>query len=207
MESCPSVEKTLQQKLRRLCPALVLASQSPNRLRLLREAGIEVTPCPQDIAEICGSSDPETVVRTLSLRKLESYLASPSFRPDIPAVAVDTLVCLDGKLLGKPADEARAREMLSLLSGRTHEVFSGMSVYRPGEGKVETITVSDVSYVKFKHLSVEDIAWYISTGDPVGAAGAYKIQSHGCTLIESTSGSISNIIGIPMEMLAEIMEK
>ena len=203
MESCPDVEKTLQQKLRALCPALVLASQSPNRLRLLRDAGIEVTPCPQDICEICGSSDPETVVRTLSRQKLESYLACPSFRPDVPAVAVDTLVCLDGKLLGKPADEAEAHEMLSRLSGRTHEVFSGMSVYRPGSGNC--MTVCDVSYVKFKPLTEEDIRWYISMGDPVGAAGAYKIQRNGFELIESISGSVSNIIGLPMEMLADIM--
>ena len=203
MDKCPVLDEKLKLRLRSVCPALVLASQSPNRLAMLRSAGVDVTPRPQDVWEICGSSEPVTVVTTLAARKMESYLKSPEFNPALPAVAVDTLVCLDGKLLGKPADEKEAHAMLSLLSGRTHQVYSGMSVFNPATGK--TVTVSDVSDVKFSPLSEEDINWYISTGDPVGAAGAYKIQENGYRLIESISGSISNIIGLPLEMLAEIL--
>jgi len=93
--------------------------------------------------------------------------------------------------------------MLRLLSGRTHQVYSGMSVYNPATGK--TVTVCDCSDVKFKSLSEDDITRYISTGDPLGAAGAYKIQENGYRLIESISGSFSNIIGLPLEKLAEIL--
>ncbi|MBR6348701.1 MAG: septum formation protein Maf [Spirochaetales bacterium] len=203
MEKCPVLDEELKARLRSICPALVLASQSPNRLLMLRSAGLCVTPRPQDVWEICGSSEPVTVVTTLAARKMESYLGSPEFDPALPAVAVDTLVCLDGKLLGKPADENEARSMLRLLSGRTYRVYSGMNVYNPATGK--TVTVCDCSDVKFRLLSEEDITRYISTGDPLGAAGAYKIQENGYRLIESISGSFSNIIGLPLEMLADIL--
>lgn len=203
MDSCPVVSSDLKASVKAACPTLVLASQSPNRRRLLEGCGITVIPRPQDINEMCGLTEPADVVKTLSGQKMDSYLKSPLFNPALPAIAVDTLVCLDGRLLGKPADEADAGKMLSALSGRTHEVLSGMSIYNPATESVRVIC--DISFVKFKDLSTEDIAWYISTGDPIGAAGAYKIQSHGYRLIESIEGSISNIIGLPLEKLVEIL--
>lgn len=203
MDSCPVVSQDLKASVKAACPTLVLASQSPNRRRLLENCGITVVPRPQDINEMCGLTEPSDVVKTLSGQKMDSYLKSPLFNPDLPAIAVDTLVCLDGRLLGKPADEADAAKMLETLSGRTHEVLSGMSVYNPASASV--CVVCDISFVTFRKLSSEDIAWYISTGDPIGAAGAYKIQSHGYRLIESIEGSVSNIIGLPLEKLVELL--
>ena len=203
MDSCPVVSSDIKASVKAACPTLVLASQSPNRRGLLEGCGITVIPRPQDINEMCGLTEPSAVVKTLSRQKMDSYLKSPLFDPTLPAIAVDTLVCLDSRLLGKPADEADAEKMLSELSGRTHEVLSGMSVYNPATGLVSV--VCDISFVKFKELSTEDIAWYISTRDPIGAAGAYKIQSHGYRLIESIEGSISNIIGLPLEKLVDIL--
>lgn len=199
MDSCPVVSSELKSSVKAACPTLVLASQSPNRRALLESCNVKVLVRPQDINEICGLTEPSAVVRTLSGQKMDSYLKSPLFDRTIPAIAVDTLVCLDGQLLGKPADKTDAHKMLSLLSGRTHEVLSGMSIYRPFSGDI--IVVCDISLVRFKDLSESEIEWYIGTGDPIGAAGAYKIQSHGYRLIDSIDGSISNIIGLPLEKL------
>ena len=192
MDSFPVVSQDLKASVKAACPTLVLASQSPNRRHLLEDCGVRVLARPQDIDEMCGLTEPAAVVQTLSRQKMDSYLKSALFDPSLPAVAVDTLVCLDGKLLGKPSDDEDAAKMLRLLSGRTHEVLSGLCVYNPASGNVTE--VFDTSLVRFHELSDDDIAWYISTGDPAGAAGAYKIQSNGYRLIESISGSFSNII-------------
>lgn len=203
MENCPVVTSDLKASVKATCPTLVLASQSPNRRRLLEDCSVRVIARPQDIDEMCGLTEPSAVVQTLSAQKMDSYQKSSLFDKSLPAIAVDTLVCLDGRLLGKPADEADAHKMLLDLSGRTHEVLSGMSIYNPDTGTVSV--VCDISFVTFKKLSSEDIAWYISTGDPIGAAGAYKIQSYGYRLIDSIEGSVSNIIGLPLEKLVEIL--
>ena len=100
-------------------------------------------------------------------------------------------------------DEAEAEKMLRSLSGRWHEVLSGLSVYNPETGK--KCTVSDITRVHFMDLDREMIAWYIATGDCVGAAGAYKIQSNGYRLIDKTEGSLSNIIGLPLEKLVSVL--
>lgn len=204
MQSCPVVERILQENVRRTCPTIVLASQSPNRKALLEECNIKVITRPQDIDEICGFTEPKEVVKTLANQKLSSYLNSPDFDPSLPALGVDTLVCMDGVLLGKPHSEKEAHKMLSALSGRQHEVLSGLSVYDPRSNLVKT--VCETSIVKFENLSEKDIALYIKTGDPFGAAGAYKIQSHGYKIIESIQGSFSNIIGLPLEALVEILK-
>lgn len=203
METCPRVDEELKRRLREVCPTLVLASQSPNRRRILEDAGVNVITRPQDIWEICGLTEPEAVVMELSRQKFQSYLDSSLFDPSLPAIAVDTLVCLDGKLLGKPKDEVEAEKMLRSLSGRWHEVLSGLSVYNPETGK--KCTVSDITRVHFMDLDREMIAWYIATGDCVGAAGAYKIQSNGYRLIDKTEGSLSNIIGLPLEKLVSVL--
>lgn len=203
MDSCPVVTTELKARVKATCPTLILASQSPNRRRLLEDCGVRVIARPQDINEICGLTEPSAVVQTLSGQKMDSYLKSPLFDPSLPAIAVDTLVCLDGQLLGKPADRTEASDMLKRLSGRTHEVLSGMSVYNPVSKEV--YVACDISLVTFRTLSSEDISWYISTGDPIGAAGAYKIQRHGFRLIENIRGSVSNIIGLPLEKLVEIL--
>ena len=203
MDSCPVVSLDLKASVKAACPTLVLASQSPNRRRLLEDCGVRVLARPQDIDEMCGLTEPAAVVQTLSRQKMDSYLRSSDFDPSLPAVAVDTLVCLDGKLLGKPSDDEDAAKMLRILSGRTHEVLSGLCIYNPVTKTVSE--VFDTSLVRFHELSDDDIAWYISTGDPAGAAGAYKIQSSGYRLIESISGSFSNIIGLPLEKLVQLL--
>ena len=203
MEKCPAVDSALLVKVRSVCPTLVLASQSPNRRRLLEEAGVSVITRPQDIWEICGLTEPSEVVKTLSKQKFDSYISSTGFEPDLPAVAVDTLVSLDGKLLGKPQNRDEASEMLKSLSGKWHEVYSGMCVYNPKD-KSSTV-ICDVSGVHFIEMEDKMLSWYLDTGDWVAAAGAYKIQSNGYRLIDKIRGSYSNIIGLPLEKLVEIL--
>ena len=203
METCPCIDETLKRRLRGVCPVLVLASRSPNRRKILEDAGVTVITRPQDICEICGLTEPEAVVTELSRQKFGSYMDSPLFDPSLPAIAVDTLVCLDGKLLGKPRDEAEAADMLGSLSGRWHEVCSGLSVYNPKTG--QKCTVSDTTRVHFIDLDKDMIDRYIATGDCVGAAGAYKIQRNGYRLIDRTEGSLSNIIGLPLEKLVSLL--
>lgn len=205
MDRCPEVDGKLMERLRSLCPVVVLASQSPNRRKVLERAGVRVVTRPQDIWEICGFTEPDMVVQTLSGQKMDSYLKSAEFDPSLPAVAVDTLVSLDGKLMGKPRDDDDARAMLRSFSGRWHDVFSGMSVFVPKTGTVERI--SDVTHVLFKNMTDEDIDWYVSTGDCTGAAGAYKIQENGYRLVDAIDGSFSNIIGIPLERLVGILSR
>lgn len=203
MKTCPIIQPQLQQKLRSLCPTLVLASQSPNRRQVLLDAGLTVIVRPQNIYEICGLNAPDEVVKSLSSKKCLSYLSSSDFNPQLPAIAVDTLVSLNGQLLGKPQGQAQAYQMLSQLSGKWHQVYSGLSVYNP---KNQSTTVAcAISDVLFKTLSPTDINWYISTGESLGAAGAYKIQQNGYHLISQIKGSYSNIIGIPLELLVDIL--
>ena len=203
MDSCPCVDALLLKRIHSVCPTLVLASASPNRRRLLEEAGVHVITRPQDIWEICGLTEPPEVVKTLSRQKFDSYISSSSFQSDLPAVAVDTLVSLDGKLLGKPQNRDEAIIMLKNLSGKWHEVYSGMCVYNPKD-KSSTV-VSEVSKVHFIDMDENMLNWYLETDDWVAAAGAYKIQANGYKLIDQICGSYSNIIGLPLEKLVEIL--
>ena len=139
MDRCPVVSDSLKAAVKAACPTLVLASQSPNRRALLESCSVRVVVRPQDINEICGLTDPAAVVQTLSRQKMDSYLGSPLFESSLPAIAVDTLVCLDGRLLGKPSDRTAAEQMLEKLSGRTHEVLSGMSLYNPASKNVTVV--------------------------------------------------------------------
>jgi len=196
----PFTDPDLQRRARELYPKLVLASSSPNRLSLLREAGIEVLPYPQDINEICGLERAEEVVMTLSREKLESYLASKDFDPSLPAIGIDTLVEFKDKLLGKPQNEEEARAMLSAFKGKTQNVFSGLSLYNKGE--IQTVSV--VSKVVFLSLTDAEIDSYLATGEWKGAAGGYRIQKNGWRLIDKIEGSWTNVIGLPLEKLCQL---
>ena len=204
MQTCPTIEQDLIDSLLKYCPVIVLASQSPNRKALLESAGIKVITKPQNINEICGLSQPAAVVKTLSRQKLDSYLNSPDFDKNIPAVGIDTLVYLEDKLIGKPQDTKEAYEIIKSLSGKSHQVYSGLSMYIPNKG-VKTQEV--ITNVHFINLSKEQINWYVDTGDCMGAAGAYKIQSNGYKLIDNIDGSFSNIIGIPFEKMLEFLQE
>ena len=142
MKSCPTVPEELNRKLFSLAPKMVLASQSPNRLLLLQDAGIDVITAPQDVDESIQDRDPELAVSHIAMKKLESYVASDSFRKDLIALSCDTMVLFDGKLLGKPHSRNEARKMLSLFSGKKQDI---QSIFQEWEFSLETMNRQSTS--------------------------------------------------------------
>lgn len=179
---------------------IVLASGSPRRRELLSLLGLEfdVRPAGIDETELHGEA-PVAYVRRLSAEKARAALVAPG----TVVIAADTTVDLDGRILGKPADDDEARVMLRLLSARTHQVHTGVTVVRDGHAATEAVT----TLVTFSPISDSSIDWYISTGEPFDKAGGYGLQGAGGVFITSVSGSVSNVIGLPLDTLVELANR
>jgi septum formation protein len=181
---------------------IILASASPRRTELMSLAGIEFSVVPADICEdVLLDEIPSEHVMRLSREKADAVAATTNGRFFIGA---DTVVVLDGRIMGKPTDEAEAFRMLSALSGRNHEVITGFTVY----DKVSEIHLSRCvrTEVTFKELGEHEILGYIATGCPMDKAGAYAMQGGAVHFIRSISGSYTNVIGLPMTELYELLE-
>lgn len=202
MKEKPQLDEKLTEKLRELMPTVILASTSPNRRQLLEECGITVIQKPQDIDEMCGLSEPKACVEKLSADKMQSYIKNEGMNSPHPVISVDTLVYNDGKLIGKPQTAAEARMMLRSFSGRCQQVWSGLTVMIGGR----QITDASCSLVFFRELDGELIQDYLETGEWEGAAGGYRVQKTGYTLIDHITGSWSNVIGLPAELLVRVAE-
>lgn len=181
---------------------IILASQSPRRKELLERMGLSgfaIIPARED--ESCPADcTPAGMVEELSRRKCSHVAAS---RPDDLVIAADTVVAIDGRILGKPHSEEQAAQMLRLLSGREHRVYTGLTVSRGGEA----VTEHEVTSVRFRRLSGTDISRYIATGEPMDKAGAYGVQGYGCVLVESIVGDYYNVMGLPVCRLARILAR
>jgi len=182
--------------------SIVLASASPRRTELMELAGLTFNVVPADICEdvLPGEAPVDHVLR-LSREKADAVAAATEGRFFIGA---DTIVVLDGAILGKPVDEADAFRMLAALSGREHEVITGFTVF----DKVSCIHISrSVSTeVTFKELEEREINSYIASGCPMDKAGAYAIQGGAVHFVRSISGSYTNVIGLPMTELYEVLQ-
>ncbi len=182
--------------------SIVLASASPRRTELMELAGLTFNVIPADICEdvLPGEAPVDHVLR-LSREKADVVAAATEGRFFIGA---DTIVVLDGAILGKPVDEADAYRMLAALSGREHEVITGFTVF----DKVSCIHISrSVSTeVTFKALDEREINSYIASGCPMDKAGAYAIQGGAVHFVRSISGSYTNVIGLPMTELYEVLQ-
>ena len=176
-------------------PRLILASASPRRRQLLTEAGYEF--------EVVAPEVEEQHFEKLTVRELTSYnalrkgLVVARAHPGRVILAADTLVALDHRLIGKPADHAEAARLLRLLSGRTHVVASGVFITHLHRGK--SLAFSVLSHVVFKKLSEPMIADYLARIDPLDKAGGYAAQGEGGAIIARIIGSRSNVIGLPLE--------
>lgn len=172
---------------------LILASGSPRRRELLTKMGYTFEIIKPDVDEhVKGLA--RDVVRVLSQRKAEA--AARDVRSGV-IIASDTLVSLDGAALGKPEDEADARRMLHMLSGRTHEVFTGVTIIDTDHRRAQTRVVR--TGVQFRNLTDAEIDQYISTGEPMDKAGAYAIQGGAGAFVEAYDGSYENVIGFPVD--------
>jgi septum formation protein len=180
---------------------IILASQSPRRKELLGQMGLRgfkiVSPDVDEHME--GNPSPAQLVEELSLRKARA-VAEHEDADDL-IIAADTVVALDGAVLGKPQDERDAFSMLSALSGNRHRVYTGVTVMQ-GE---RTVTQSEETIVTFRELEPDEISHYIATGEPMDKAGAYGIQGLGALLVSGIEGDYFNVMGLPVYRLGRIL--
>lgn len=181
---------------------LILASQSPRRQELLRLLTDDFTVCPADIDETLSGSLPLTEqVAHLAARKAEFVRAK---HPGAAVIGADTIVVCGGAVLGKPEDEDVARRMLTMLSGRVHEVITGLALALPTG---ETVRDATVTRVHFAPLTRREISAYLATGEPMDKAGAYGIQGRGAQLITGIEGDYYSVMGLPVRRLYEMLRK
>lgn len=180
-------------------PRIVLASQSPRRAELLRRLGLEFEVRPADIDEsYLGHEMPADHAERLAREKA---VAVSRDVPDALVVGSDTIVVIDHDVLGKPADEEAALEMLERLSGREHEVFTAVALV---QGEKITSSVERVR-VRFRPLSGTEIREYVATGEPLDKAGAYGIQGFGSAIVRSIDGDYFAVMGLPVVRLLELL--
>ena len=182
---------------------IVLASASPRRREILAAAGYSFEIQSADIDENLGVSDPELLVRELAL--LKAAASAKNVRGNALVVGADTVVSLRGEIMGKPENRADAKRMLTALSGRTHQVYTGVCVLDTQDGSATSR--SDVTYVTFRDLSEAEIDAYIATGEPEGKAGAYAIQGIGAKLVAGIDGDLNNVIGFPLWLFEEMLKE
>lgn len=179
------------------CQTLILASKSPRRRELLEKMGISFEVMEADIEET-EEGDPVRVVTGNALgkaRKIQERF------PDRVILGADTVVCLDGRVFGKPHDAPDAVRMLSALSGRWHEVYTGVVLLTPARA----FTAYDRTSVHFVQIRPEEMEAYIRSGEPFDKAGAYAIQGRAGMLIDRIEGSFSNVIGLPQTLVRDLL--
>ena len=179
---------------------LILASQSPRRRELLGLFGI---PFSVRVADIDETMDPAKAPFDEVARVSRMKAMAVERGADDVVIAADTIVVVGGKVLGKPRDEAEAKAMLGLLSGRDHQVMTGMTVLR--SEKLETVT--EVTDIHFRSLSENEIAAYVRSGEPMDKAGAYGIQGGAALFAEKLVGDYYNVMGLPVCRLWQLLNK
>jgi len=180
---------------------LILASSSPRRRELLAAAGIAFTAQPADIDETHRPGE-SPIAFTLRLAR-EKAEAIARKDPGATILGADTIVVCDEEILGKPADEADAARMLKKLSGRAHQVVTGVALLstRGLDARTETTTVT------MRAISDEEIAAYIATGEPMDKAGAYGIQGGAAAFVARIAGDYTNIVGLPIALVQEMLSR
>lgn len=183
-------------------PNIILASASPRRRELLSliTKSFEVIPSEFDESLVPVELGPKEHVAYSALMKARDVAA---VYPNALVIGADTIVCVDDSILGKPADTADAARMLRSLSGRAHQVYTGIAVAFNGEER----NCVECTGVCFRELDDETIARYVATGEPMDKAGAYAIQGRGAVLVKHISGCYSNVVGLPIYCLSLILEQ
>ncbi len=177
-------------------PTLILASRSPQRKAILEQLRISFEIVAADVEEL-AVGDPVTVARANALAKAEAVAL---LRPEQRILGVDTIVALDGEIFGKPPSGEAASTTLKRLSGRTHEVVSGLALLNPGNPQV----VHEVTRVTFRTLSDDLVQRYVDTGEWAGRAGGYAIQGQGAALVRRIMGDYLNVVGLPVGKMLDL---
>jgi len=180
---------------------VILASKSPRRKELLNQIGIEFEILICDKEEIITSNDPEKVVLELSEQKAENVAAMVSGNEKMLIIGADTVVSVDGEIMGKPSDDKHAYEMLKKLSGNTHQVYTGVTVLVWQGEILNEISFAECTDVTMYDISDEEIKEYIKSGEPADKAGSYGIQGLGAKLIKKIDGDYNNVVGLPVARL------
>jgi septum formation protein len=207
-------------------PQLILASGSPRRRALLERfwgSEVQVLTPYFDEAAILSSwladhghdqrsnmlalTDTRSLACLLAAGKLQALQSQFQLPEQYAALAADTLVILDDQILGKPVDSADAIRMLKLLSGRTHQVITGICLDVASGGRTITLQATEVTNVRFARLTKEQINWYADTGEPLDKAGAYGIQGFGAALVKQIDGCYYNVMGLPVNRLMVMLQQ
>jgi len=182
---------------------IILASASPRRKEILNNLGMSFEVICSDAEEkVDAELPPHIIVQELAMLK-GTDVASKTH--DAIVISADTIVYFDKRILGKPTDEISAKKMLEMLSGKVHEVYTGVCVTDSVSGK--SISDYEVTKVKFKNLTQEEIDRYIKTGEPMDKAGSYGIQGKGSLFVEKIDGDYFNVVGLPAVKLAKLLRE
>jgi septum formation protein len=181
---------------------VILASASPRRAALLRAAGVEFEVRAAHVDESLEAGEPP---ETYARRVAEAKARAVGPHATAAVVAADTVVVVDGMVLGKPMDQADAGRMLRLLSGRTHEVLTAVAVIPPGSSRGHAVVAVDRTRVAFRPLTDEEIDAYVATGEPADKAGAYAVQGGAAGFVSRLEGSYANVVGLPLTLVYEML--
>jgi septum formation protein len=186
-------------------PQLVLASNSPRRRELLRQAGYRFTVSPPPIEDrgLPAAPTPGAFVESLAYLKAAAAIDGHRLTAGL-VLGADTIVVLGGRIIGKPADEADARRILSDLSGSQHEVITGLALVDAATGR--RMLAHDVTRIHMRRMSPAEIAAYVASGEALGKAGAYALQETGDRYVEEMAGSMTNVVGLPMQLLERMLK-
>jgi septum formation protein len=180
-------------------PSIILASASPRRAEILAGLGLTFAVKPVTVDEsVFDGEIPEDAAVRLAVEKVKLAMEQ---HPGALVLGADTIVVVDEKVLGKPDNEDHARQMLRMLSGRSHSVITAVAV-----GYDIVHSESCTTEVRFKPLNTKEIDWYIATGEPMDKAGAYGIQGYASLFIDGISGSYSNVVGLPVQLLPPLFK-
>ncbi|PHF04663.1 septum formation inhibitor Maf [Bacillus pseudomycoides] len=180
---------------------LILASGSPRRKELLELAGVPFEIVVSEIEETIGAySSPADIVMSLALQKASAVVEN---HEDSVVLGADTIVTYESRILGKPKDEAEAKEILQLLSGKTHEVYTGVALI----SKEKTVTFYERTEVTFWELTEEEVDVYIATKEPLDKAGSYGIQGKGSIFVQHIQGDYYSVVGLPIARLVRELKQ
>lgn len=176
---------------------VILASASPRRRELLEQIGMDFQICYSQAEEIISEKEPISVVQSLSSLKAKD-VAGRMDSEEALIIGADTIVAIQGEILGKPRDEKTAAAMLWKLQGKMHQVYTGVTLIHMTENNVQSHTFSEKTKVAFYPMTMEEISCYVSTKEPMDKAGAYGIQGRGAVYIKEIQGDYNNVVGLPL---------